>query len=147
MLGVFEEVLPEYGLTIDPVGHHPAVMSRLDLADDDHYIGTYAVTTHHGRPRPDEVELFVQAHGDRFAGLPAGLYHHQDGRLKPLGEEVVERRHVIAINQGVYDRSAIGISAVSRAGEEQRHHIVLGTLLHHLQRTGYMGFMSSGYRA
>ncbi|MGW2489171.1 non-ribosomal peptide synthetase family protein [Streptomyces sp. NPDC001606] len=145
MLGVFEEVLPRHGLTIEPEGFDAAVAARLDADADDHYLGTFAVTPYHDRPRPDEVELFVQAHGDRVAGLPAGLYRHRDGELEPLGEQVVEQRHVIAINQGVYERSSIGISAVSRASDDWRHYIVLGTLLHRLQRTPGMGFMSSGY--
>ncbi|MFD5497423.1 AMP-binding protein [Streptomyces sp. NPDC127091] len=89
-------------------------------------------------------EILACAVGARVVMGAPGLFRNPEGILKPLGEEVVERRHVIAIDQGVYDRSAIGISAVSRAGEEQRHHVVLGTLLHHLQRTGHMGFMSSG---
>jgi amino acid adenylation domain-containing protein len=144
MLGLFEEVLPRYGLTVEPVGFDPSVVARLDV-DDDHYLGTFALTVHDGSPRPDETEVFVQAHGDRVAGLPAGLYRHQDGGLRRLGDGVVERRHVIAINQGVYDRASIGVSAVSRAGDDWRHYIVLGTLLHHLQRVPGMGFMSSGY--
>lgn len=89
-------------------------------------------------------EILACAVGARVVMGAPGLFRNPEGILKPLGEEVVERRHVIAIDQGVYDRSAIGISAVSRAGEEQRHYVVLGTLLHHLQRTGHMGFMSSG---
>ncbi len=145
MLGVLEEVLPRHGLTINPLGFDPSVMSRLDVAEEDHYLGTFAVTAYDGRPRADEVELFVQAHGDRVAGLPGGLYRYRDGELRFLSEQVVERRHVIAINQSVYDRAPIGISAVSRAREEWRHYLVLGTLLHRLQRTPGGGFMASGY--
>ncbi|MFG2193511.1 amino acid adenylation domain-containing protein [Streptomyces sp. NPDC048639] len=145
ILGVLEEVLPSHGLTVSPLGFDPSVTSRLDVADEDHYLGTFAVTAHDGRQRTDEVELFVQAHGDRVAGLPAGSYRYRDGELQSLSEQMVERRHVIAINQGVYDRASIGISAVSRAEEEWRHYIVLGTLLHRLQRIPGMGFMSSGY--
>ncbi len=145
MLGVLEEVLPRHGLTINPLCFDPAAKSRLDVADDDHYLGTFTVTAHDGRPRPNDVELFVQAHGDQVAGLPAGLYRHRDGELQFLSEQMVERRHVIAINQGVYDHASIGISAVSRATDQWRHYIVLGTLLHRLQRTPGVGFMSSGY--
>ncbi|MGW3406774.1 amino acid adenylation domain-containing protein, partial [Streptomyces zhihengii] len=139
MLGVLEEVLPPYGLTVRPAGHHPSVAPLLDAADDDHYLGTFAIVPHDGRPRPEEVELFVQAHGDRVAGLPGGLYRLHEGELVPVGADVVERRHVIAINQGVYDRASFGISAVSRASEAWRHYIVLGTLLHRLQRVPGMG--------
>lgn len=145
MLGVLEEVLPELGLAVAPVGFDPAVVDRLDAADDDRYLGTFEITPYQDREQPDEAELFVQAHGDRVAGLPEGLYRHRDGRLDPAGSGVVEKRHVIAINQSVYERSAFGISAVSRAGDAWRHYIVLGTLLHRLQRTAGFGLMSSGY--
>ncbi|MFF8974895.1 amino acid adenylation domain-containing protein [Streptomyces sp. NPDC014995] len=145
MLGVFEEVLPGHGFTIGPVAFEPAVRTRLDVAEDDHYLGTFAITEDHDRARPEEVELYLQAHGDRVAGLAAGLYRYREGRLDRIGSDVVERRHVIAINQGVYDAASFGISAVSRATDDWRTYIVLGTLLHRLQRVPGMGFMSSGY--
>jgi amino acid adenylation domain-containing protein len=145
MVGVFEEILPGYGLTIDPVGYDPGVTARLDAADGDRYLGTFEITADHGLPRPDQVELFVQAHGDRVAGLAEGLYRYRGGQLTRIGAGTVERRHVIAINQGVYDRAAFGISAVSRAGQDWQRYLVLGTLLHRLQRVPGMGLMSSGY--
>ncbi|WP_374985125.1 amino acid adenylation domain-containing protein [Streptomyces fradiae] len=145
MVGLYEEVLPRYGLTIGPDGCDPAHKALLDAADDDHYLGAFTVTADDGRARPDAVELYVQTHGDRVEGLPEGLYRHRDGRLEPMGSAIVEKRHVIAINQGVYDRSSFGVSAVSRAPERWLDYIVLGTRLHHLQRVPGMGFMSSGY--
>ncbi|MER7756283.1 amino acid adenylation domain-containing protein [Kitasatospora sp. NPDC097643] len=155
MLGVFEEVLPEYGLDVRPLGFHPAVKERLDVAEEDHYLGSFVIGRNAGRPHADPTELYVQAHGDRVDGLPAGLYRYVDGELAPVSAEVVESRHVIAINQAVYARASFGITAVSRAGAvagagpaggEWLEYIVLGTKLHHLQRNGLgLGFMSSGY--
>ncbi len=146
MLGVLEEVLPEHGLTVRPLGHFPAVKDTLDVADEDYYLGTFAITPDDDEvPRRDSTELFVQAHPGRVEGLPGGQYRYRDGRLEPLGEELIEPRHVIAINQGVYDRASFGISAVSRAAEPWLEYIELGTRLHHLQRTPGFGFMSSGY--
>ncbi|MFL3866482.1 amino acid adenylation domain-containing protein [Streptomyces griseobrunneus] len=145
MLGVLEEVLPGLGLTVRPDGFTPEAKARLDVAEEDHYLGTFAVVRYDGRPRPAETELYVQAHGDRVDGLPGGLYRHEDGALVRLGDEVVERRHVIAINQGVYDRASFGISAVARTEDAWRRYMVLGTLLHHLQRVPGTGLMSSGY--
>ncbi|MFD8060205.1 amino acid adenylation domain-containing protein [Streptomyces cyaneofuscatus] len=145
MLGVLEEVLPGLGLMVRPHGFLPDAAARLDVAAEDHYLGTFAVVPHDGLPRPEEVELFVQAHGDRVDGLPGGLYRHQDGMLVRLGDEVVERRHVIAINQGVYDRASFGVSAVPRTGDDWRRYMVLGTLLHRLQRVPGVGLMSAGY--
>ncbi|WP_367836011.1 amino acid adenylation domain-containing protein [Streptomyces rochei] len=145
MLGVFEEMLPGHGLAVAPLGHFPAVRSALDVAEEDHYLGTFTITAADGRPPQDPTELYVQAHGDRVAGLPHGLYRYADGTLERLGDEVVEARHVIAINQGVYGRAAFGISAVSRAAEPWLEYIALGTRLHHLQRVPGFGLMSSGY--
>lgn len=143
MVGVFEEVLAEYGLVIRPHSDRD-VRPRLDAAVDDEYLGTFAITAADGAADPDPTELFVQAHA--VDGLPAGTYRHVDGRLERLADDVIERRHVIAINQPVYERAAFGISAVSRADEPWLEYIALGTKLHHLQRNGLgFGFMSSGY--
>ena len=145
MLGVFEEVLPAHGLTVAPLGRFPEVKAALDVAEEDHYVGTFEITANDGRPRRDPTELFVQAHPGRVEGLPAGQYRYREGRLEPLGAELIEPRHVIAINQGVHARASFGISAVSRAGEPWLEYVCLGTRLHHLQRVPGFGFMSSGY--
>ncbi|MER6074052.1 amino acid adenylation domain-containing protein [Streptomyces sp. NPDC001817] len=145
MVGVFEEVLPAHGLTIAPLGHFTPVKDDLDVAGEDHYLGTFEITANHGRPRHDPTELYVQAHPARVEGLPGGQYRYREGTLEPLGDELIEIRHVIAINQGVYARASFGISAVSRPAEPWLQYIALGTRLHHLQRTPGFGFMSSGY--
>ncbi|MCF3961015.1 non-ribosomal peptide synthetase family protein [Streptomyces fuscigenes] len=146
MLGVLEEVLPDYGLGVEPAGYDPRVKRRMDVVDEDLYLGGFDVAAYRPGARQDGVELFVQAHGDRVAGLAAGFYRYRDGALEPLGTDVVEKRHVIAINQGVYERAAFGISAVSRAGTEPwLRYVLLGTALHRLQRVPGFGLMSSGY--
>ncbi|MER8028151.1 amino acid adenylation domain-containing protein [Streptomyces bauhiniae] len=145
MIGLFEEVLFDRGLAIGPAGFDPLVSNRLAAAEDDLYLGTFSIHADAGRARADETDLFVQIHGDGVAGLPQGLYRHREGVFDRVGDQIVERRHVIAINQEVYDRASFGISAVSRATDIWRHYIVLGTLLHRLQRTPGLGFMSSGY--
>ncbi|GAB7187380.1 amino acid adenylation domain-containing protein [Kitasatospora sp. Ki12] len=146
MLGVLEEVLPEYGLDVRPLGLDPAVKERLDVAEEDHYLGSFTVGRGGGPARAERTELYLQAHEGRVDGLPGGLYRYADGALVPVSDEVVESRHVIAINQSVYARASFGVTAVSRAEEEWLEYIVLGTKLHHLQRNGLgLGFMSSGY--
>ncbi|MFF2953286.1 amino acid adenylation domain-containing protein [Kitasatospora sp. NPDC057965] len=146
MLGVLEEVLPEYGLAVRPLGHEPAVQRRLDVAEEDFYLGSFTVAADDGRPRREDTELFVQAHPGGVEGLPAGLYRHEGGELVRVSDEIVESRHVIAINQQVYRRAGFGITAVSRATEPWLEYIGLGARLHHLQRNGLgFGFMSSGY--
>ncbi|MER7584820.1 amino acid adenylation domain-containing protein [Kitasatospora sp. NPDC097691] len=146
MLGVFEEVLPEYGLDVRPLGLDPEVRERLDVAEEDHYLGSFAVARNDGTARAECTELYLQVHEGRVDGLPGGLYRYADGELAPVSDAVVESRHVIAINQSVYARAAFGITAVSRADEEWLEYVALGTKLHHLQRNGRgLGFMSSGY--
>ncbi|MFE4972271.1 amino acid adenylation domain-containing protein [Kitasatospora sp. NPDC056651] len=146
MLGVLEEVLPEYGLDVRPLGLDPEAKARLDVAEEDHYLGAFEVVRAGGAARPECAELYVQAHGDRVDGLPGGLYRYADGELTHVADEVVESRHVIAINQAVYARASFGITAVSRAEEEWLEYIVLGAVLHRLQRNGLsLGLMSSGY--
>ncbi|MFE6748371.1 amino acid adenylation domain-containing protein [Kitasatospora purpeofusca] len=146
MLGVLEEVLPEYGLAVRPLGHEPSVQRRLDVAEEDHYLGSFAIVPEDGRPRREDTELFVQAHPGGVDGLPAGLYRYEGGELTRISAEVVESRHVIAINQQVYRRAGFGITAVSRAAEPWLEYIGLGIRLHRLQRNPLgFGFMSSGY--
>lgn len=71
MVGVFEEVLPRYGLSIAPHGFEPQVKDRLGVAAEDHYLGTFTVGGGTAaRSAGDDVDLYVQAHGDRVAGLP-----------------------------------------------------------------------------
>ncbi|MBB5851866.1 amino acid adenylation domain-containing protein [Amycolatopsis umgeniensis] len=146
MVGVFEEILPGYGLTISPSAFEPAVAVRLGAAAEDHYLGTFSLHANDGEPRRDDTELFVQAHPDRVEGLPAGTYRWRDGDFERLSGNLIEAKHVIAINQQVYDRAGFGITAVSRTADEWLEYIGLGTKLHHLQRNGSaFGFMSSGY--
>ncbi|WP_380283104.1 amino acid adenylation domain-containing protein [Kitasatospora purpeofusca] len=146
MLGVLEEVLPEYGLAVRALGHEPDVQRRLDVAEEDFYLGSFTIVPEDGRPRRDDTELFVQAHPGGVEGLAAGLYRYEGGELSRISDEIVESRHVIAINQQVYRRAGFGITAVSRATEPWLEYIGLGTRLHHLQRnTLGFGFMSSGY--
>ncbi|MFI6157222.1 amino acid adenylation domain-containing protein [Kitasatospora sp. NPDC051170] len=147
LLGVLDEVLPEYGLAVRPLDPDPAVQARLDVAEEDEYLGSFEVGRA-GVRNPVPVDLYVQAHEGRVEGLPAGLYRYGEGELTRVSDEVVEARHVIAINQSVYARAAFGITAVARAGEGRQwlEYIALGTELHRLQRNGLgLGFMSSGY--
>ncbi|MFJ9949421.1 amino acid adenylation domain-containing protein [Kitasatospora sp. NPDC091207] len=148
MVGVFEEVLPAYGLAVRPLGILPSVRAGLDVAEEDHYLGSFGIGPADGRPRPDRTEFYVQAHPGRVVGLTAGQYRYADGALTRISDELVRSRHVIAINQQVYERAGFGITAVSRADEPWLEYIGLGKALHRLQRAGLglgLGFMSSGY--
>ncbi|MEU1506615.1 amino acid adenylation domain-containing protein [Kitasatospora sp. NPDC005748] len=148
MLGVFEEVLPAHGLAVRPVGLLPSVRAGLDVAEEDHYLGTFAIVPADGRPAADRTEYYVQAHPGGVEGLAAGQYRWTDGGLARISDELVRSRDVIAINQQVYERAGFGITAVGRAEEPWLEYLGLGTALHRLQRGGLalgLGFMSSGY--
>jgi indigoidine synthase len=148
MVGMFEEVLPEYGLTISPLEYREAVKSRLDVADEDYYLGTFEIHPNNEAPRrdPTEIEIYVQAHPGRVEGMPAGQYQYADGELTRISDDLVLPKHVIAINQQVYKRASFGITAISRPDQAWLEYVSLGTKLHHLQRNSLgLGFMSSGY--
>ncbi|MEU2930549.1 amino acid adenylation domain-containing protein [Streptomyces sp. NPDC007251] len=146
MLGVFEEVLPEYGLTIRPAAYRPAVKDTLAVAAEDYYLGTFTIDGNDGRPPHDPTDIYVQAHPGRVQDLPAGQYRWTGDDLEHISDALVLPKHVIAINQQVYERASFGITAVSRAADAWLQYIALGTRLHHLQRNALsLGFMSSGY--
>jgi amino acid adenylation domain-containing protein len=145
IIGLFEQILPDHGLSIRPLAHDPAVRHRLDCAAEDYYLGTFELVPNTG-PAPDESDLYLQTHGDKVAGLPAGQYRHTDGVLTRFSDDTVLKKHVIAINQSVYEAASFGITVVSRAREEWLHYIELGRRLQHLMMNGVgLGFMSSGY--
>ncbi|MGQ5639010.1 MULTISPECIES: non-ribosomal peptide synthetase family protein [unclassified Streptomyces] len=146
MLGVFEEILPEYGLHVRPAAYRPAVKDSLDVAADDHYLGTFTIDRNDGHPPAAPTEIYVQAHPGRVPDLPAGQYRWTGDDLEHISDALVLPKHVIAINQQVYQRASFGVTVVSRASDEWLHYIAMGTRLHHLQRNALsLGFMSSGY--
>ncbi|XXZ37767.1 amino acid adenylation domain-containing protein [Sorangium sp. So ce327] len=146
MVGLFEEVLPRYGLDIKELDHAPATMSHLDSADEDHYIGTFELVPRAERRPDDAVEIFVQVHPGKVADLTAGQYQYRDGVLEKLSDELILKRHVIAINQQVYERASLGITVISRTSKGWMRYIDLGRKLQHLQANDInLGFMSSGY--
>ncbi|HEX5541135.1 MAG TPA: amino acid adenylation domain-containing protein [Micromonospora sp.] len=146
MVGIFEDALPEYGLTIRPLFYRPSIRSRLHVADEDHYLGSFEILPNDGTPPTDPTEIYVQAHPGRVNDIPVGQYRYADGELERISDALILPKHVIAINQQVYERASIGITAVSRASQEWLQYISLGTKLHHLQRNDVgLGFMPSGY--
>lgn len=145
MVGLLEQVLPEYGVTVRPARHAPATMRHLDCAAEDLYLGSFDMVPH-TPPPADEVDVYVQVHPDRDVDLPPGQYAHRDGDLERIGEALVLRQHVIAINQQVYDRASIGISLISTTRRRWRRYIDLGRILQRLSMNDLgFGFMSSGY--
>ena len=146
MVGLFEEFLPQYGLSIRDAEYAPATMDSLECAAEDYYLGTFEIVPF-ATPRPaDSVELYVQAHAGKVAELPAGQYHYRDGELDKISDELILRKHVIAINQHVYERSSLGISVVSKNPQDWLTYIDLGRTLQRLaMNESNLGFMPSGY--
>ncbi|MFE0653686.1 amino acid adenylation domain-containing protein [Streptomyces sp. NPDC059534] len=131
MTGLFEEILPGYGLDVRPYGEHGGVE-----------VVPYDVGT---RTDPD-LDLYVQVHGDGIPDLPRGHYAYADGDLLRISDSLVEKKHVIAINQAVFERASVGITAVSRTTDPSRAYVDLGRALQRLQLGDHdLGFMSSGY--
>ncbi|MFJ9828957.1 amino acid adenylation domain-containing protein [Streptomyces sp. NPDC101160] len=144
MVGLFEEILPPLGLDIRPLrGGDPdegADLAVFELVPYDE----------ESVSAPD-VDLYVQAHPERIADLAAGQYAYENGELVRVAAGLVEKKHVIAINQAVYDRASLGITVVARTDGPDaawRSYIDLGRALQRLQlgsEVHGLGFMSSGY--
>ncbi|MFF1512238.1 amino acid adenylation domain-containing protein [Streptomyces sp. NPDC058326] len=130
MVGLFEEVLPGYGLDIRPCAE-----------------GVFEVVPYDEQAATDpEVDIYVQAHPDAMPDLPPYQYLYENAGLTPVSPSLVEKKHVIAINQAVYERASLGITVISRTAEADRAYIDLGRALQRLQHGEHgLGFMSSGY--
>ncbi|MET9952864.1 amino acid adenylation domain-containing protein [Streptomyces sp. NPDC006339] len=139
MVGLFEEILPGMGLAIRPVrdGEGREDLGLFELVPYDEE------TARNSGP---EVDLYVQSHPGRIADLPAGQYAYESGELTPVSSSLVEKKHVIAINQAVYERASLGITAIGRPAAGRRAYVDLGRALQRLQLGDHgLGFMSSGY--
>lgn len=146
ILGLFDEVLPEYQLSIGSGEFIPTVKASLECADEDYYLGSFELIPRGEVQSEDEIDIYVQAHSNMIADLPAGLYRFTNERFEKISDEIIQKRHVIAINQQVYERSSFGISLVSRAAKGWLRYIALGRRLQRLQTNNLnLGLMSSGY--
>ncbi|WNG43375.1 amino acid adenylation domain-containing protein [Archangium minus] len=146
MVGLFEKVLPRYGLDIRDLEYAPSTRANLECADEDYYLGTFELVPYAGTRPDDSLELYVQAHPGRIADLPAGQYQYKDGGLEKISDELVLKKHVIAINQRVYEDASVGITVISKTRKDWMRYVELGRKLQHLQMNDLQfGFMSSGY--
>ncbi|HKS46134.1 MAG TPA: amino acid adenylation domain-containing protein [Amycolatopsis sp.] len=145
LIGLLEEILPAHGLDV-VTGASGLSTKDLRCAKEDCLLGTFDIVPGAGRAdTTGGVDLYVQSHPGRVADLAAGQYHYRDGRLVRVSDQLVERHHVIAINQQVYDRAGFGISAVTRT-RGWRAYTDLGRVLQKLSMNDLrLGFMSAGY--
>jgi len=146
LLGLFDEVLPEHGLAVFELGKLAAARNQLACAADDEYLGSFEIGPWAPSDWAEDLRLYVQAHPGRIADLPAGQYRYRDGELIRISDELVLRKHVIAINQAVYDRSSFGITVLTPGAPEWLRYVRLGRALQRMQLNDRrIGLMSSGY--
>lgn len=146
ILGMLDHVLPEYGYGIGQGDYRPEVMSSLDCPEEHAYLASFDIVSLSARIDDLAVDVYVQAHQGKIADLENGSYLYQQGELHKVSGFLIEQRHVIAINQQVYQGSSGGISFVNQSADTWRQYIDLGRSLQRLQmnRIGF-GTMSSGY--
>ncbi len=145
MLGLFQNVLAKDGYGICPIGHCEKMRTHLNIQDDDYYLGTFEIVPVAQNWCPN-VDLYLQAHGDKVEGMPKGTYKINGTKLNLISEKIIKKNQVIAINQQTYENSSLGISVISREKESWLEYIALGHVLHRFQsNTKNFGFMSSGY--
>ncbi|WP_220504665.1 amino acid adenylation domain-containing protein [Microbispora sp. H13382] len=146
MLGLFDEVLPQFGMGIGAGAYEPSVMNHLECGDGHHYLGTFDVVPYAERCGPGPVDTYVQVLPGGVTDMTPGQYKYEAGEFVLVSPDLILKKHVIAINQQVYERAGIGISLISRSTREWSAYIDLGRRLQVLQMNDLgFGFMSSGY--
>lgn len=146
ILGLLDHVLPAHGLGVGAGTDNADPLPHLHCGADHVYIAGYDITSHAERQVDLPLDIYVQAHGNSVEGVEPGHYAYLDGALQPFSRHILEQRHVIAINQRVYQRASGMISFVSRDAEKWHAYIDLARGLQRLQQNDcQIGTMSSGY--
>ena len=146
ILGLFDKILPAYQLSVGDVDYVPAVKNKLVRSDEDYYLGTVEMVPHIELLSSQLVDIYVQSHPGRIADLPAGQYKYRDGRLEKISDDLILKRHVIAINQLTYEQASFGITMIARSSCKWVNYVALGRKLQHLQMNEQnIGLLSSGY--
>jgi thioesterase domain-containing protein/acyl carrier protein len=147
MLGLLDKVLGEQGLGLGTPRRRTPLADILSDGDDTIYLGAYPLRAHApAKPQP-HLSIHVQSLDGRLEGLAAGQHRWTDeGGLDAVADGQIERKHVIAINQQVYDRASFGLTLASDNPRTWLRYIDLGRKLQHLQMNDLaLGLMSSGY--
>ncbi|QQD76387.1 amino acid adenylation domain-containing protein [Curtobacterium sp. YC1] len=142
MVGVLDHASARLGYFT----HHRSVVQDPRLTGPDH-VCTATIDLRDDAPAPDGVAVrtTVQLHRTVVDGR-AGTYDVRSGRLEAVSGDVIERRHVIAINQETYDRSSFGVTMSVPEGAGWRGFVELGRSLQRLQMNSVnIGLMSAGY--
>ncbi|MFC3033691.1 amino acid adenylation domain-containing protein [Pseudoalteromonas fenneropenaei] len=143
MLGLFDQILGQYGLSVRDGYFNHQLNEVLAVEQDDCYLGSFTIAESKAEPLA-QVEAILQVQG--MNELADGTYTFDGQQFLPLSLDVIEKKHVIAINQQVYERASFGIALLNHSTETWRHYIDLGRKLQRLQMNSwYLGLMSSGY--
>ena len=146
MVGLFENILPDYGLKIVECDYTPEVKKSFDVSSEDYYLGSFEFANGEKEMMDYPICVYIQAHAGKVKGLSKGLYLYMNEKFHKQSDNIIEKSDVIAINQEVYERSSFGISITSRADKEWMSYINLGRRLQSIQMNDMnFGFMSSGY--
>lgn len=147
MLGLFDKILPAYDISISDADYMPAVKDNLVCSDEDYsYLGTFELVPQIGSLSAESVDIYVQSHPGKIADLPVGQYKYKDGRLEKISDDLILKKHVIAINQQTYEHASFGITIIGKSNSKWANYIALGRKLQHLQMNDQnLGLMSSGY--
>jgi thioesterase domain-containing protein/acyl carrier protein len=146
-LGLFDKILPAYELSIGAADYVPTVKDKLVCLDEDYYyLGTFELVPQIGPLSAEPIDIYVQSHPGKIADLPVGQYKYQDGRLEKISDDLILKKHVIAINQQTYEHASFGITIIGKSNSKWNNYIALGRKLQHLQMNDLnLGLMSSGY--
>ncbi|MBS0350165.1 MAG: amino acid adenylation domain-containing protein, partial [Proteobacteria bacterium] len=147
MIGLFEKILSNYGLNIGSCAYFPSMKECLNVSSEDFYLGTFEITSGKKVETNESVDIFVQVHPEKIIDLETGLYFYKNSNLEKISDRIILKKHVIVINQEVYNRSSFGISIISKTTSNHwLTYINLGRKLQHLQMNDVkIGLMSSGY--
>lgn len=146
IVGLFDDVLLDFGLGIRPCSRIEENRKLLDISNEDYYLGAFEIVPSDEGIDDWGFEVYVQPLPGKIPDLPMGQYRFHDGALERIADGIIQRKDVIAINQGVYDRASFGITIVSRHEPSWLQYIALGRVLQRYQMSPLgFGFMSSGY--
>ncbi|KOP23184.1 amino acid adenylation protein [Hapalosiphon sp. MRB220] len=147
MLGLFDKILPPYKLTIGDANYTPEVNEKF-LCPDEHYyyLGTFDLVPQLKPLSIEPVDIYMQSHPGKIPDLPAGLYKYKNKRLQKISDDIILKKHVIAINQLTYEQGSFGIAMIGRSSCKWANYFAMGRKLQHLQMNDLnLGFLSSGY--
>lgn len=149
VLGLFDKILPAYKLSIGDADYMPDVMDKLKCPDEDYYyLGTFEMIPQLQVKSlsVELIDIYVQVHPGKITDLAVGQYKYKYGRLEKISDDLILKRHVIAINQRTYEQASFGITIIGTSSDKWANYVALGRKLQQLQMNDLnIGLLSSGY--